>query len=93
MTVKGGAISVQAPGGEAGNVIIPNVTACSAVVHVIDRVLLPQLPATGEGEDGLGLGEEPAGGSIIVGVSSAAQLRSPPAPPLLFMLALRRGQL
>ena len=40
-------IQIKPQGGEAGNVLVGNLPACNAVVHIVDRVLLPNLARTG----------------------------------------------
>ena len=36
-------ILIKPQGGQAGNILIGNLPACNAIIHIIDRVLLPNL--------------------------------------------------
>jgi hypothetical protein len=36
-------IEVKPQGGEAANILIGNLPACNAIIHIVDRVLLPNL--------------------------------------------------
>ncbi len=36
-------IAIKPQGGEAGTILVGNLPACNAVIHIVDRVLLPNL--------------------------------------------------
>ena len=36
-------IAIKPQGGEAGTILVGDLPACDAVVHIVDRVLLPNL--------------------------------------------------
>ena len=36
-------IEVKPQGGEAANILVGDLPACNAIIHIVDRVLLPNL--------------------------------------------------
>ena len=36
-------ITIKPQGGEAGTILVGNLPACDALIHIVDRVLLPNL--------------------------------------------------
>ena len=43
MTQNPAGIDIKPQGGEAGTILVGDLPACDAVVHIVDRVLLPNL--------------------------------------------------